>query len=97
MPSAGGHIFDILYNNASASNVPALGIDGSQVTYQSSTQPSGAISDTNSLVIGNTPAGGFGWPGDVCEVFLTRQALSATQIDAIRRNQANFYGLVGVL
>jgi len=97
MPSSGGHIFDVSYNYSSLSNVPVLGIDGVPLTYQSSAQPSGAISDTNSLTIGNNASGGFGWPGDICEVFLTRQALSAAQIDAIRRNQAVFYGLAGVL
>jgi len=97
MPSSGGHIFDVSYNYSSLTNVPALGIDGGPLTYQSSTQPSGAISDTNSLIIGNSAASGFGWAGDICEVFLTRQTLSAAQIDAIRRNQATFYGLAGVL
>jgi hypothetical protein len=97
MPSSGGHIFDVAYSYSSLSNIPTLGIDGSPVTYQSSAQPSGAVSDTNSLIIGNNASGGFGWPGDICEVFLTRQALSAAQIDAIRRNQATFYGLASVL
>ena len=97
MPSSGGHIFDVSYNYSSLSNVPTLGIDGAPLTYQSATQPSGTISDTNSLIIGNSASGDFGWPGDICEVFLTRQALSAAQIDAIRRNQATFYSLGGVL
>jgi hypothetical protein len=96
MPS-GGHIFDVAYNYASLANVPNFGVDGSSSSYQSSTQPAGTISDGNNLVIGNTAAGGFGWPGDICEILLARQSLSATQIDAIRRNQAVFYGLGGVL
>jgi hypothetical protein len=97
MPSAGGHIFDVTYNDASLSNVPTFGIDGGALSYQSATQPAGTISDNNNLTIGNTAAGGLGWPGDICEVVLARQSLSAVQIDAIRRNQAVFYGLGGVL
>jgi hypothetical protein len=61
------------------------------------TQPVGSISDANNLIIGNSAAGSFGWPGDICEVVLARQTLSAAQTDAIRRNQAVFYGLSGVL
>ena len=97
MPSAGGHIFDVAYSYASLANVPALGIDGAPRSYQSATQPAGSISDLNNLTIGNTAAGGFGWPGDICEVVIARQTLSAAQIDAIRRNQAVFYGISGVL
>jgi Alpha-L-arabinofuranosidase B, catalytic len=97
MPSSGGHIFDVSYNESSLSNLPTLAIDGNPLTYQSSTQPSGTPSDTNGLIIGNNASGGFGWPGDICEVFLRRQALSGAQIDAVRRNQASFYGLGGVL
>jgi hypothetical protein len=48
-------------------------------------------------VIGNNAAGGSGWFGDICEVVLARQSLSAVQLDAIRRNQASFYGVAGVL
>jgi hypothetical protein len=97
MPSTGGHIFDVAYSYGSLANIPGFGVDGSAVSYQSSTQPAGTISDANNLIIGNTAAGGFGWPGDICEVLLARQSLSATQIEAIRRNQAVFYGLSGVL
>jgi hypothetical protein len=97
MPLAGGHIFDIAYSYGSASNVPTLAFDGSAQGFQSSTQPSGSISDLGNLVIGNTTAGGFGYPGDICEVLLVKQPLSAAQVDAIRRNQAVFYGLNGVL
>lgn len=97
MPSVGGHIFDVSYSYGSQSNFPALGIDGAAQPYQSATQPSGAISDPNGLIIGNTASGGYGWPGDICEVVLARQPSSATQVEAIRRNQAVFYGLSGVL
>jgi hypothetical protein len=97
MPSNGGHIFDVTYNYASLSNIPTLAIDGVALSYQSTTQPSGTIFDGSNLVIGNNASGGFGWPGDICEVILTRQPPSAAQLDAIRRNQAVFYGLGGVL
>ncbi len=97
MPASGGHIFDVSYSYALFSNVPGLGVDGAWATYQNSTQPIGTISDFNNLVIGNTAAGGFGWPGEICEVLLVRQSLSAAQIEAIRRNQAVFYGIGGVL
>ena len=97
MPSSNGHIFDVAYNYSTLSNLPTIGIDGGALSYQSSTQPSGAIADTNNLFIGNGAAGGFGWPGDICEVVLARQTLSPVQIDAIRRNQAVFYNLSNVL
>ena len=97
MPSTGGQIYDISYSYASLSNIPALGVNGVTSSYQSATQPSGSIGDSNSLIIGNNAGGGFGWPGDICEVVLARQPLSPAQIDAIRRNQAVFYGLSGVL
>ncbi len=96
MPSSGGHIFDVAYSYASLANVPVLGIDGNVESFQSSTQPNGSIVDTNNLIIGNLASGAFGWPGDICEVVLARQSLSSEQIDAIRRNQAVFYGLGAV-
>ena len=96
MPSTGGHVFDVSYNDASLASVPATAIDGSSLSYQSATQPVGTLADSSDLIIGNWVAGGYGWPGDICEVILARQSLSATQIDAIRRNQAVFYGLAGV-
>ncbi len=97
MASSGGQIVDVAYSYASLSNVPALGVNGAAASYQSATQPSGTISDLNNLIIGNNAAGGFGWPGDICEVVIARQTLSPAQIDAIRRNQAVFYGIGGVL
>ena len=96
MPATGAQIFDVSYNYALLSNVPALGVNGVAASYQSVVQPSGSIGDSNNLIIGNNAAGGYGWPGDICEVVLAREALSATQIEAIRRNQAVFYGLSGV-
>ena len=97
MPSSGGHIFDLAYSYASQSNVPTIGVDGASASLQSSTQPTGAIGDSNNLIIGNSSSGSFGWPGDICEVVLARQSLSPAQMDAIRRNQAVFYQLSGVL
>lgn len=97
MPLTGAHIFDIIYSNSSPSNVPSLGVDGSLQTFQSSVQPAGTINDINNLVIGNVSSGGYGWPGDICEVILARQNMNATQVEAIRRNQAIFYNINGVL
>ena len=96
-PSSGGHIFDVAYNYSIASAVPALAANGAAYSYQSTTAPSGAASDLNNLIIGNSAAGGLGWAGDICETIVVRQPLSAAQIDAIRRNQAVFYGIAGVL
>ena len=96
-PTSGGHIFDLAYNYSGGSAVPALAVNGSPYAYQSSVAPAGATSDLNNLVIGNSAAGGLGWAGDICETIVVRQSLSATQLDAIRRNQAVFYGLAGVL
>ena len=96
MPATGARIYDVSYNYALLSNVPTLGVNGVAASYQSTVQPSGSIGDSSNLIIGNNSAGGYGWPGDICEVVLARQALSATQIEAIRRNEAVFYGLFGV-
>jgi hypothetical protein len=96
MPATGAQIYDLSYNYTLLSNVPALGVNGVSASYQNAVQPSGSIGDTNNLIIGNNSTGGYGWPGDICEVVLARQALSAAQIEAIRRNQAVFYGLSGV-
>jgi len=97
MPTAGGQIYDVSYSYGAQSNAPALGVNGAAAAYRSATQPSGSIGDSNNLIIGNSGSGGSGWPGDICEVVLSRQPLSASQIDAVRRNQAVFYGLPGVL
>ena len=97
MPSTGAQIYDVSYSYGSQSNIPSLGVNGATASYQSATQPSGSIGDSNNLIVGNSASGGYGWPGDICEVVLARQALSAAQIEAIRRNQAVFYGLPGVL
>lgn len=96
-PPSGGQIFDVAFNYSIAASAPTLSNNGSAYTYQSSVSPVGAISDSNNLVIGNSVAGNLGWSGDICEVVLARQTLSANQLDAIRRNQAAFYGLAGVL
>lgn len=96
MPPTGAQIYDVSYSYGSQSNIPTLGVNGAATSYQSATQPSGSIGDSNNLIIGNNALGGYGWPGDICEVVLARQPLSATQIEAVRRNQAVFYGLSGV-
>ena len=96
-PTSGGQIIDLAFNYSISGSAPALAVNGGAYAYQSSVSPAGAISDTNNLVIGNSAAGGFGWAGDICEVVVARQGLSAAQTDAIRRNQAVFYGLQGVL
>lgn len=96
-PSSGGQILDLAFNYSIPSSAPALAVNGGAYAYQTSVSPLGAISDTNNLVIGNSAAGSLGWAGDICEVVVARQGLSAVQLDAIRRNQAVFYGLPGVL
>jgi hypothetical protein len=97
MPSFGPHIFDVNYSYSNLNNAPTVSIDGASLAFQTSTTPVGVVNDGNGLIIGNNSAGGFGWPGDICEVILARQSLSPAQIDAIRRNQAVFYGIPGVL
>ena len=97
MPTTGAQIYDLSYSYGSQSNIPVLAVNGATQSFQIATQPSGSIGDSNNLIIGNNASGGYGWPGDICEVVLARQPLSATQLEAIRRNQAVFYGLSGVL
>ena len=95
--ATGVHIYDVAYSYATSGVTPTVAMDGSALSFQSAVQPTGGIADNNSLVIGNSVAGNAGWPGDICEVILSRSPLNAAQTDAVRRNQAVFYGLPNVL
>jgi len=92
----GGRVVDIKYSSASVANVPAIGINSTTQTL-TSTQPVGAItSDAGiAMLIGNNDCatGTRGYPGNIAEIVLWKATPTTTQLTAIRRNQAAYYGL----
>jgi hypothetical protein len=98
--SVAGHIQDIIYSNASQANVPTIALDGTNFTLSSPVQPVGAPGSDAvvNLIIGNNAAtaGTRGYPGSVAEVVMWKITPSALQLEAIRRNQAAYYGLASV-
>lgn len=95
----GGHVLDIQYNAASIANVPTIGFDGAaQSLTVGSTQPSSIGADSGTVIVGNstTTAGTRGFPGSIAEIIMWKTIPAANVLDAIRRNQAGFYGLTTV-
>ena len=93
----GPHVFDASINALAPSPIAIIGLDGVNLSLGVQTAPSGALDDTTaSLFLGNGNAGTQTWVGDICEGILYRQLPNALQIEAVRRNQAVFYGLSGV-
>lgn len=95
-----GHIYDLQYSSASLSNVPVFGVDGNIATQSAATQPTGAISSdaANNLLLGNNAAtaGIRGFTGSIAETILWKTTPTAFQLEAIRRNQAAYYGVASV-
>ncbi len=53
----------------------------------------GTITDTQNMIIGNLVAANRGFPGEICEIIGWKSTPSAVVLEAIRRNEAAFYGL----
>lgn len=93
--STGAHLYDVRYNEASLSNVPVIGYDGVSQTL-GATQPVGTpTTDNGNMIVGNnaTTGGTRGFPGYIAELILWKTTPSTNTLDAIRRNQAAYYGL----
>lgn len=93
-----GHIYELSYSSASLANVPTMSIDSVAVTLTISTQPVGTIaSDTGQdMIIGNSNLSNRAYNGNIAELILWKTIPSAARIDAIRRNQAVYYGLTTI-
>jgi len=100
----GAHIYEAFYNNTNVANLPAINANGASSPNTSAQQPSGSMADDHTLplVIGNTvtTGGNRGFPGSISEFMVVSGSLSgqpdAGQLDAIRRNQATYYGISSV-
>jgi hypothetical protein len=92
-------VTDVQYSVASLANVPTVGANGTNVVT-SSTQPVGTISTdgATSYILGNISAtgGANGYPGSIAEVVLWKTTPTPVQVEAIRRNQAAYYGVANV-
>jgi hypothetical protein len=94
------NVIDVKYNSSSTSNVPTIGVNGTALSL-TATQP-GASPTTDAaqnLIIGNTAVTG-GTRGCAClmsEIIFWKAATpDAATIEAVRRNQAAYYGVAGV-
>jgi hypothetical protein len=87
---------DFQYSTSSIANVATLGLNGTTLATTNQ-QPTGTLNpDTSySAIIGNnaTSAGTRGFPGYIAEVVAWKTTPTALQLEAIRRNQAAYYGL----
>jgi len=93
------NVLDVEYQNRSSANVPAMAISGTTQTFSTSTAYTGTVSSDSSqnLVIGNTVATGGtnAFAGNIAEIILfsPTTALNSVQLEALRRNQANYYNI----
>lgn len=97
--SNGAHIIDLQYNDSSVVNNPVLGLDGTNQTVTQVTAPVGTANNTAAtMFIGNqvATAGVRGWSGAMAEQIFTTSIPAVNALDAVRRNQAAFYGLTSV-
>jgi hypothetical protein len=97
--SNAAHVYDFQYSAASLSNNPTVEVDGTSVSV-AATAPVGTISSDSSqvLFLGNNQltAGTRGFIGSISELVMWKTTPTATQLEAIRRNQAAYYGVAGV-
>jgi hypothetical protein len=93
------HVYDFQYSAASLSNNPTIEVDGLGVPV-AATAPAGTISSDSgqTLFLGNNQltAGTRGFIGSISEVVMWKTTPTAAQLEAIRRNQAAYYGVAGV-
>jgi hypothetical protein len=94
-------ILDVQYSapTLANANVPVVGAVGTNIVT-SPTQPTGTYASDVSfpLILGNTAAtgGASGFPGSIAEVIMWKVTPTATQVEAVRRNQAVYYGVANV-
>ena len=93
------NVLDVEYNNSASTNAPTMNIAGTSQTFTTSTSYVGTVSSDSgqNLVIGNSVATGGtnGFAGNIAEIILfsPTTALSSVQLEALRRNQANYYNI----
>jgi hypothetical protein len=92
-------VVDFEYTNASIANLPNIFVAGLQVAFSTSTQPTGTIGSdaAQNLILGNLvgTGGTNAFTGNIAEwsFFSPTTALTVVQLEALRRNQAAFYGI----
>jgi hypothetical protein len=93
------NVLDVEYTNTSSANAPAMAISGTTQTFSTSTAYTGTVSSDSAqnLIIGNNAATGGtnAFSGNIAEIILfsPTNALNAIQLEALRRNQANYYNI----
>lgn len=93
-------VTDVQYSSASLANTVTFGVLGSVPAAGAIVQPVGTVSSDAAinLLLGNNAAtaGTRGYPGSIAETILWKTTPTAFQLEAIRRNQANYYGVASV-
>ena len=91
-------LYDVQYSASSVSNVPTIGTNGVAATLATSTAPVGTFLTDSAinLLLGNSAAtgGSRGFPGYLAESILWKTTPTATQLEAIRRNEGAYYGIL---
>lgn len=90
------HIADVQYSDASTSNTPTIADNGTNTTVTTTTAPVGtAGAETNNMLIGNNAAtaGTRGCGCSFGEIVGWKASPTGIQVEAVRRNQAAYYGL----
>lgn len=95
-----GHIYDMFYSAALASNIPVIRVDGVAQAL-GSTQPVGAMSSDalQTFVLGNNAGiagANRGWIGNLGEILFWKSGPSAVVKEALARNEASYYGVPSV-
>lgn len=93
------HVYDVQYNSSSIANNPTLGVDGTSIPL-TATAPVGTINSDagQTFIVANASVtgGNRGTIGTIGEVIMWASSPTATQLEAIRRNQAAYYGISSV-
>jgi hypothetical protein len=94
------HVIDIQYNNSASTNVPIISVDGTARTLGTSTAYVGTAGTdaAQNLIIGNNAATGGtrSYKGNIPEIIIWATEPSALQLEAVRRNEAAYYGVPSV-
>ncbi len=94
-----GRLYEIQYNSSSVTNVPTIGVDGTAATLSTSDQPVGTISTDagTNMIVGNNAALTRGADGAFAEILIYKSIPNAQRLEAIRRNQAIYYGMGNII
>lgn len=94
-----GRLYELEYNSSSVANVPTISVEGTAQTYSVAVQPVGAISSDagTDMIIGNNAALNRGADGAFGEILIFKTVPTAARKEAIRRNQAIYYGIGNIV